>query len=129
MSETSNQHLGELIQAYVHAKWAGESDEKNIVRLGARLPPEVRERVDALGFEGEHLLSVDSAEVLAKIEALEHEAAEEDARAHKSASLVRAEEQKAIDRGAHAVGHTARPPSGGHRKRVGRRGGRPRNRS
>ena len=128
IGEMSGRGIGELIQAYVHAKWAGDSDEENTKRLGADLPFALRERVDALGFEGENLLSVDSAEVLNAISALEREAAEEDARAHKAASSVRAEEERAIARqsqGSHAPWSKSRE----QRSRGGSRHGRSRNRS
>lgn len=122
------ENIGELVRAYAHAKWADEPDARNIARLGGRLDPVLRERIDTLGLEGEQLLSVEPGEVLVMLEALERQAAEEDARVSGAAARLRADEQQTIERRASGAWFPTDAKARVRPKAVGRRRKRPRQR-
>jgi hypothetical protein len=92
MSELGSEELGALVQAYTRAKWGSEGDPSGADRLGARLDRQLRDRVDVLGVDGERLLTVRPADVLATLEALEREAFREDAGAEAAAIRLRIQE-------------------------------------
>jgi len=95
--------MGESLRAYIHAKWAAEFNPVEVARLGELLGTGLRDRVDALGGDAERLLGVDSTEILGRLEALEREAAEENAHGTKAAAVVRAKEEQAMDRRARGI--------------------------
>jgi len=120
------QEIGAIVQAYARAKWRGEHDPTKSAAIGAQLDPELRNRVDMLGFDAEKLLDLDPGEVLARIEALEREALLEDRRVAPIAASVRAREERKL-------GDNGKPPDGqwrgqrapgGKRTQSVRRGGR-----
>lgn len=94
MKIPNEQQIGSVVQAYVKAKFGDSPDEALASCLGAYLDPQLKERVDILGFEGEKLLDVDTPEVLATLAQLEDQAAREDAHVRKVAVQVRANEAK-----------------------------------
>jgi hypothetical protein len=78
--------IGEILQAYVHARWASRPDAQAVARIAAQVDAKLRERVDALGFDAERLLTVGPNAALQELERLEHEAARKDARAAQAAA-------------------------------------------
>jgi hypothetical protein len=125
----TEQQIGEWLLAYVHAKWAAHLDPREVARLGGLLGAELRDRVDALGADGEHLLNANATEVLKRLETLEREAMEEDAHGTKPAAVVRAGEEHAMDRrarGMRPTGNSAATPQ--RRPHRGNRRGRDRQR-
>ncbi|MBN2702294.1 MAG: hypothetical protein ACPW60_14015 [Methylohalobius sp. ZOD2] len=79
MSKRKAERIGALIQSYVRAKWGCLPDDGAGTDLSLALGPELRDRIDILGLDGERLLDVAPAAVLAELELLEREAAREDA--------------------------------------------------
>lgn len=83
---------GAMIQAYVRTRWGDATDVALVARSEAGLEPELRNRIDILGFDAERLLNVDAAAVLIELEKLEQAAAREDARVAAAANRIRARE-------------------------------------
>lgn len=79
MSKPEGKELGALLQAYARACLGGNADPQAANSAGARIERELRDRIDVLGADVERLLAVDAHDVLAELEALETEAALEDA--------------------------------------------------
>nr|MBS0021316.1 hypothetical protein [Gammaproteobacteria bacterium] len=75
MTERNEEQPGALIQAYLPARWGDTPDDGAAIGPGARLDDGLRDRVDQLGVDGERLLQVSAAQVLAELERLEREAA------------------------------------------------------
>lgn len=73
----NGQLVGGLVQAYAYTRWHEPSKTFEIECLGQRLEPNLRKRVDALGAQAKRLLTVDCADVLMELEALEGEEATE----------------------------------------------------
>ena len=92
MTTPDEQKTGALVQAYVKAKLGNAPNETEADNLAVSLDPQLKERVDILGFEGETLLNVAADEVLSMLARLENQAAREDARVHKTATRVQARE-------------------------------------
>jgi len=80
MPERDVAQLGALIQAYLRSRWGDEHEASEVGRMAAAIEPELKDRVDILGLDGEALLEVQAEAVLAKLEALERAAALEDGR-------------------------------------------------
>ena len=76
--QTNGKDFGPIIQDYVRAKWGRGDKTSTADELGRKLDPALRERVDLLGVDDEKLLAVQPQDVIARIEALEREALQED---------------------------------------------------
>lgn len=72
--------IGLAVQAYLRAKWKSEQRDRESLQMSAPLGRELQLRLDALGFDGEELLSVEATQVLRRLDELEREAVLEDAR-------------------------------------------------
>ncbi len=127
MSEEYREQLGALIQDYIRAKWADNHEGNAAAGLDEGLSDGIRERVDILGYDGERLLTLAPVEVLAALEGLEREAAQEDARvatarAHiqKEASTHNATHPLRRDQRAHP-GQPRKPAKHGHRRQRNQR--------
>ena len=79
MSKPEDKELGALIQDYARACLGGAPDLQAANSAGVRIERELRDRIDVLGADVERLLAVDANNALAELEALETEAAREDA--------------------------------------------------
>jgi hypothetical protein len=93
MANMNKTKLGALMQTYASTKRLQRSDNRDAGGSGAGLERELCHRIDALGIDAERLLIVDPADALKELEALERQAAQEDAGADKAASRVRAREE------------------------------------
>jgi hypothetical protein len=71
---------GLAVQAYLRAKWKPKQRDREASEILVRLGRELQLRLDALGFDGEQLLSVEATQVLRRLKELEYEAMLEDAR-------------------------------------------------
>jgi hypothetical protein len=81
--------FGTLIQAYLREKRRPQvADEERLRRIAAQLDVKLKERIDALGLDGERLLLVQPSEVMRQIQAMEREASLEDARAAAAAARM-----------------------------------------
>src|SRR5690606_15997608 len=86
---------GSLIQDYVKFRWSEESDDRVSYNIEARISPELKERIDILGFDADKLLDAEPEHVLTKLEMLELEARREDARI--KSSVVQAKEREKLE--------------------------------
>ena len=85
MADMNRTKLGALMQTY-----ALRSDNSD---ASEGLDRELRHRIDALGIDAERLLTVGPADALKELEALERQAALEDAGANEVARRIRAQEE------------------------------------
>lgn len=90
MSDRDTKELGRLLQEYARARWGSNPDGREAERLSIRLDRTFRDRIEMLGMDVERLLGVDPDQVLPELQALEREAALEDAGARSTATGVRA---------------------------------------
>lgn len=127
MSEEYREQLGALIQDYIRAKWAHNPGGDAAAGLSEGLSAGIRERVDILGCDGERLLALAPVEVLAALEGLEREAAQEDARVattrariQKEANIHNATNPLRRDQHAHP-GQPRKPAKHGHRRQRNQR--------
>lgn len=116
--------LGTLIQSYARARWYAGPEKQEAVGLETQLERGLRDRIDALGADIERLLLADPADALSELEALEHEAAMEDAGAKLEASRLRAREEMQIHGETETSRRNHRVHAGGYSQpaRHGRRG-------
>lgn len=92
VDDTNTTEIGALMQDYLRARWGRTPDKEAAEELGARLERTLRNRLDMLGADAERLLDIEPARVMAELEALEREAALEDAGAEPAARRTQGQE-------------------------------------
>jgi hypothetical protein len=115
MSKPEGKELGALLQAYARACLGGNADLQAANSAGARIERELRDRIDVLGADVERLLAVDANDALAELEALETEAAREDAGSQSMAHRANTEAKVRRQDPANRPGRANRVRSPGHR--------------
>ena len=95
-SKPMKEDLGALVQAYARAIWGDSVDKAEADRLGTLLGPNLRDRIDVLGFDCERLVKVAETDVMRRLDALENEANREDANVRARAASVRSTEEGVI---------------------------------
>jgi hypothetical protein len=92
VGETNTTEIGALMQDYLRARWGRTPDKEAAEELGGRLDRALRNRLDVLGADAERLLDIEPARMMTELEALEREAALEDADAESAARRTQAQE-------------------------------------
>lgn len=108
-----------LVQAYAGARWGRSANSLEAARIGQSLERSLRDRIDALGIDGQRLLKVHPADVMAELVTLETEALLEDSSARMKAARLRTGEdgfRDDRDRGGRE-GNRGTPGYWGHRHR------------
>lgn len=107
--------LGAAIQSYVHARW-GERGDRGTATAVQPLDADLRERLDALGMDGERLLGIPTGQVMEALRSLEQLALLEDDAAAAAAAQQRAGEERDWQAPRHnrSWRQGNRPPGGRH---------------